>query len=240
LARGLVRPPGRCRSICVMRSYIRLRTSWPATTSSVPASSTRSAASEARGRNFSATRRRRGRQDDAAPSAPLALIARPRQIRPRAIPEDPAAPRFALLLYTAQRRGDVMRMGRQHIRDGVLTVKQQKTGITLAIPVHPEISPEPETFSPPPSETTVVDAPALAPVAEADRLRSSRCMRHARHPFHTTVAGVRPPERTLVPRLANTGPRISPDPCFWDQSRQSELKGNWRSIAMDPTPVSSR
>jgi hypothetical protein len=102
------------------------------------------------------------------------------------------------------------------------------------------ISPEPETISPPPSEATVVDAPALAPVAEADRLRSSRCMRHARHPFHTTVAGVRPPERTLVPRLANTGPRISPDPCFWDQSRQSELKGNWRSIAMDPTPVSSR
>jgi integrase len=43
---------------------------------------------------------------------------------------------LALLLYTAQRRGDVVEMGRQHIRDGVLTVKQQKTGITLAIPVH--------------------------------------------------------------------------------------------------------
>src|SRR4029077_12463148 len=46
---------------------------------------------------------------------------------------------LALLLYTAQRRGDVVRMGRQHIRDGVLTLKQQKTGITLAIPVHPEL-----------------------------------------------------------------------------------------------------
>jgi integrase len=42
---------------------------------------------------------------------------------------------LALLFYTAQRRGDVVRMGRQHIRDGVLTVKQQKTGVTLAIPV---------------------------------------------------------------------------------------------------------
>jgi integrase len=30
-------------------------------------------------------------------------------------------------------------MGRQHIRDGVLTVKQGKTGITLAIPVHPQL-----------------------------------------------------------------------------------------------------
>src|SRR5215467_10982593 len=44
---------------------------------------------------------------------------------------------LALLLYTAQRRSDVVRMGRQHIKDGVLTVKQQKTGVTLAIPVHP-------------------------------------------------------------------------------------------------------
>jgi integrase len=30
-------------------------------------------------------------------------------------------------------------MGRQHIRDGVLSVRQQKTGRTLAIPVHTEL-----------------------------------------------------------------------------------------------------
>jgi integrase len=46
---------------------------------------------------------------------------------------------LALLLYTAQRRSDVVRFGRQHIKDGVLTVKQQKTGVTLAIPVHPHL-----------------------------------------------------------------------------------------------------
>jgi integrase len=46
---------------------------------------------------------------------------------------------LALLLYTAQRRSDVVRIGRQHIRDGVLTVKQQKTGKPLAIPVHPHL-----------------------------------------------------------------------------------------------------
>jgi integrase len=46
---------------------------------------------------------------------------------------------LALGLFTAQRRGDVVRIGRQHIRDGVLTVRQQKTGATLAIPVHPEL-----------------------------------------------------------------------------------------------------
>jgi integrase len=46
---------------------------------------------------------------------------------------------FALLLYTAQRRGDVVHMGIQHVRDGVLTLKQRKTGKTLAIPVHPHL-----------------------------------------------------------------------------------------------------
>jgi integrase len=47
---------------------------------------------------------------------------------------------LALLLYTAQRRSDIVRLGRQHVRDGVVTVRQQKTGATLAIPVHPELA----------------------------------------------------------------------------------------------------
>jgi integrase len=47
---------------------------------------------------------------------------------------------FTLLLETAQRRGDVIRMGPQHIRDGSeLYVKQQKTGTELLIPVSPEL-----------------------------------------------------------------------------------------------------
>lgn len=46
---------------------------------------------------------------------------------------------LALLLYTGQRRGDVVRMGRQHIRDGFIYVKQEKTGAELAIPVLPEL-----------------------------------------------------------------------------------------------------
>jgi integrase len=46
---------------------------------------------------------------------------------------------LALGIYTAQRRGDVIRMGRQHIKNGVLSVTQEKTGARLAIPVHPEL-----------------------------------------------------------------------------------------------------
>jgi integrase len=46
---------------------------------------------------------------------------------------------FALLLYTGQRRSDVVRMGRQHVREGLLYVRQQKTGVELAIPLHPAV-----------------------------------------------------------------------------------------------------
>src|SRR5215813_11165169 len=46
---------------------------------------------------------------------------------------------FALLLYTGQRRSDVMRMGCQHVRNGVLTVCQEKTGAKLSIPLHPTL-----------------------------------------------------------------------------------------------------
>jgi integrase len=46
---------------------------------------------------------------------------------------------FALLLYTGQRRSDVTRMGCQHVRNGVLTVCQEKTGAKLSIPLHPTL-----------------------------------------------------------------------------------------------------
>lgn len=46
---------------------------------------------------------------------------------------------FALLLYTGQRRGDVIRMGPQHVKDDFIEVMQQKTGTHLAIPVHPDL-----------------------------------------------------------------------------------------------------
>jgi len=47
---------------------------------------------------------------------------------------------FTLLLYTGQRRSDVVRMGGQHIWDGVLQVRQVKTGAELMIPVHAELA----------------------------------------------------------------------------------------------------
>ena len=46
---------------------------------------------------------------------------------------------FELLLCTVQRRGDVIRMGPQHLRDGLLHVHQQKTGEKLKLPILPEL-----------------------------------------------------------------------------------------------------
>lgn len=46
---------------------------------------------------------------------------------------------LTLLLYTGQRRSDVVRMGRQHIRGGKIAVRQQKTDEPLLIPMHPTL-----------------------------------------------------------------------------------------------------
>lgn len=44
-----------------------------------------------------------------------------------------------LLLYTAQRSGDVRQMGPQHVVDGHVVVRQEKTGQPLQIPLHPAL-----------------------------------------------------------------------------------------------------
>lgn len=46
---------------------------------------------------------------------------------------------FDLLLYTAQRSGDVRTMGPQHVSAGFLRVVQQKTGHPLDLPIHPKL-----------------------------------------------------------------------------------------------------
>lgn len=42
---------------------------------------------------------------------------------------------FDLLLYTGLRRGDVVKIGRQHVRDGVITVRTEKTGSVVYRPI---------------------------------------------------------------------------------------------------------
>lgn len=44
---------------------------------------------------------------------------------------------LSLLLHTAQRRGDIVRMGRQHIQGDALKIRQGKTGTLVEIPITP-------------------------------------------------------------------------------------------------------
>lgn len=43
---------------------------------------------------------------------------------------------MALLLYTGQRRGDVVRMGWQHVEGNRIVVRQAKTGVKLSLKIH--------------------------------------------------------------------------------------------------------
>jgi enterobacteria phage integrase len=46
---------------------------------------------------------------------------------------------YALLLYTGQRVGDVARMSRADISEGMIHIVQQKTGAELYVPIRPEL-----------------------------------------------------------------------------------------------------
>lgn len=69
---------------------------------------------------------------------------------------------MTLLLYTGQRRSDVVQMGAQHVRDGMMTVRQQKTGHRLRIPVHPRLVDELAGFTGLTYLTTQYGAPFTA------------------------------------------------------------------------------
>lgn len=49
---------------------------------------------------------------------------------------------LSLLLYTGVRRSDVVTMGRQHMKAGRISVRQEKTDVPIWIPVHPRLKAE--------------------------------------------------------------------------------------------------
>jgi integrase len=46
---------------------------------------------------------------------------------------------FDVLLYTGLRRGDAVRLGRQHVKDGVATIRTEKTGAEVTLPMAPPL-----------------------------------------------------------------------------------------------------
>lgn len=97
---------------------------------------------------------------------------------------------LCLLLFTGQRRSDVVRMGRQHVRDSVLAVTQQKTGARLAIPIHALLQAELDTW---PNDnltflTTATGKP-FSPVGFSNWFTA--CAREAGLPDHSSPHGLR-------------------------------------------------
>lgn len=46
---------------------------------------------------------------------------------------------FDVFLYTGLRRGDAAKLGKQHVRDGVIAIDTEKTGTRVTIPLLPEL-----------------------------------------------------------------------------------------------------
>lgn len=46
---------------------------------------------------------------------------------------------FDILLYTGLRRGDACVVGKQHVKDGVISIETEKTGMWVHVPIQPEL-----------------------------------------------------------------------------------------------------
>jgi integrase len=47
---------------------------------------------------------------------------------------------FDVLFYTGLRRGDAVKVGRQRVRDGTITIETEKTGELVSIRIHPDLA----------------------------------------------------------------------------------------------------
>jgi integrase len=109
---------------------------------------------------------------------------------------------LALLLYTGQRRSDVIRMGRQHVRGNAIEVVQQKTGTRLAIPIAPELA---EAIAACPAEhLTFLMTELGAPFTSANTFGNwfTLCTRQAGIPSGLSAHGLR---KAASRRLAQVG-----------------------------------
>lgn len=106
-----------------------------------------------------------------------------------------------LLLYTAQRRADVVRMGRQHVKDGKISVAQSKTGTRLLIPLHKALKAELEAA--PKDQLTFLQTQYGKPFSAAGFTNwFSEAAQDAGLPLRSSPHGLR---KAAAARLADAG-----------------------------------
>lgn len=109
---------------------------------------------------------------------------------------------MALLLYTGQRRSDVIRMGRQHVKNGSIQVRQEKTRTELVIPLHPQLAAAIDAS--PAEHLTFLMTEAGRPFASGNAFYNwfSRCAQAADIPVGLSPHGLR---KAAARRLAEAG-----------------------------------
>ena len=109
---------------------------------------------------------------------------------------------MALMLYTGQRRGDIVHMGRQHVRKGAIEVRQHKTGTPLTIPIHPDLQANIDAV--PASHLTFLTTSRGKPFRSAASFGNwfGDCCREAGLPKGTAAHGFR---KAACRRLAEAG-----------------------------------
>ena len=81
---------------------------------------------------------------------------------------------YYLARFTGQRRGDILAMRWDAIHNGIITVRQQKTGATVYIPVHPRLRTELERVKADQLERTTERSRKGQPVAESATIIAKR------------------------------------------------------------------
>jgi integrase len=112
---------------------------------------------------------------------------------------------FSLALFTSQRRSDLVTLGRQHLRGGVLSLRQKKTGTVVEIPVHPDLAHVLDNT--PRGELTFLVTRDGKPFSAAGFTNWFRdCVREAGLPEGRSVHGLR---KAACRRLAEAGATAS-------------------------------
>ena len=107
---------------------------------------------------------------------------------------------WGVFCFTGLRRGDAARLGKQHIRNGVITIDTEKTGTRVTIPVLPELA---EILAAGPTRRTVnhrAQEGAAAPQGSASEVCSRK---------HVWLLASKARARTASGRLRQRGQRTT-------------------------------